>query len=371
MVKTYLVGTLLGRAGLALGLALIIVATASARQRDGALNLAAYVTAIQRYAAGESTAEELASRQPAELTDALRSLLNSRPPVCADERCRQAGALLHTEAAAITEGKARSGDAHLHLDIARALLGLHGSRSTVLKDRSASPEHAWFQRTWLKLAGRYELGNAHLSESTEFLELAIVLSPDDVEALTALAALHELAGTVEGLVEPPPEAAHPPFWRRHQMSRSLDLAVEYCKDALEFDPSWHEARLRLARVEQRRGRVTLARAKLERVAREAGSPLLLTLAHLFLGQLAETEKAIDSAATHYRTAIRLTPGSQAARLALSALFRARGAEREAGAEVEALLDREGEAADVWLAYSLGFPERALDDLNRLREVVLR
>jgi tetratricopeptide (TPR) repeat protein len=113
-----------------------------------------------------------------------------------------------------------------------------------------------------------------------------------------------------------------------------------------------EARLRLARVLQRTGRVEEAVSQLSLVVESSPDPTLRALAHLFWGEIAETRGSADEATEHYRAALAADRDLQAAALALAQiLHRREGRQAALDALRPALGD--GEGTSPLLAYRRG------------------
>ncbi len=138
-------------------------------------------------------------------------------------------------------------------------------------------------------------------------------------------------------------------------SYRLDRAARLFQAARDAQPDLHEARLRLGRVEWRKGRPAQAeRLYREVLAAESGAEMRY-LAQLFLGRIQEDQGLFDEAASSYRAALALDPEAQTALLALShALYRL-GAEQESRDLVErsVVLAGSRKRVDVFGAYFLG------------------
>jgi tetratricopeptide (TPR) repeat protein len=148
---------------------------------------------------------------------------------------------------------------------------------------------------------------------------------------------------------PPPEAAN-------------DEAERLFRRALRVDPTFVEARVRLARLLEERGRYQEAAAELATVFAAKPVGPVAFYAHLFAGRAAQGLGRIDEAAGHYREASALFPGAQSARLAMSqaALL---GADVPATLEPIEQLDKSSTAHDPWWQYHLA-AGRDADDILR-------
>lgn len=103
-------------------------------------------------------------------------------------------------------------------------------------------------------------------------------------------------------------------WRTY-----LSEAGDDYQRALKRRPGLHEAALRLGRVRGLLGNLDDAREVLERVTASDAPTYLRYVAWLFMGELAEEERAADTARAAYRRAVELMPHAQAPMSALSRL----------------------------------------------------
>jgi tetratricopeptide (TPR) repeat protein len=124
------------------------------------------------------------------------------------------------------------------------------------------------------------------------------------------------------------------------------------RHALGVDPSFVEARVRLARLLEERKHYDEAAADLSTAFDGKPTGPLLFYAHLFAGRAAQALGRIDEAAGHYREAAALFPGAQSALLAESQLALL-GADVSAAIEPIAHLDRSSSPRDPWWQYHLG------------------
>ena len=125
------------------------------------------------------------------------------------------------------------------------------------------------------------------------------------------------------------------------------------RDALRVDPSYVEARVRLARLLEVRKRHEEAGAELEAGLAANPTAVVAFLAHLFAGRSAQSLGRFDDAAQHFADASALYPEAQSARLAASQIALL----RSDVAAALALVDHLGAAsadfdADPWWDYHL-------------------
>jgi tetratricopeptide (TPR) repeat protein len=151
------------------------------------------------------------------------------------------------------------------------------------------------------------------------------------------------------------------FWqgyveeRRHRLQASERA---YWR-AVEYDPGYLEARLRLGFVLHEEGDYEQSRRQLELVRDAGGTALVRYLTHLFLGKSKEAANDFQGAAREYEAAIWVGPFCQSAHVALSY------AEERAGNHLKAqrlaarfaALPKDACAADPWWFHQF----RSLDD----------
>lgn len=199
------------------------------------------------------------------------------------------------------------------------------------------------------------------------LERAREEFPKDAEIRLALGTLDELRATAIMLrqVESP---------TRQKQEEYLDKAARHFRDALTLNGDLTEARVRLGRVLQERGRLADARRELEA---EAAMPAVNSsgpvhyFASLFLGEVLEAQGDLAGAVTRYRTAVAGWPGCQSAQVALSQALDAMG-DRQAAAKALAPLwrtDQERTCDDPWGQYYEGQARRFAPLIVELRRSV--
>ena len=144
---------------------------------------------------------------------------------------------------------------------------------------------------------------------------------------------------------------------------NLRQAERFFAQALENDSTFHEARVRLARVMSLQGRQQEALAELQKVPAALGDTVVAYLARLFAGRTEELLGRQVAARKSFERAAALFPSAQSPQLALSRLAIVQG-EREAASSVLSVLAAPVENAarsDPWWTYHTG-PGRAADAL---------
>jgi tetratricopeptide (TPR) repeat protein len=97
----------------------------------------------------------------------------------------------------------------------------------------------------------------------------------------------------------------------------LARAEEAYKNALDADPSYPLARIRLGRIQFLQGEPKRARESLERGTAEAQLPRHKFLAAMFTGDLLQAQKDLDGASRSFGSALAMAPHNQHAVAALS------------------------------------------------------
>jgi tetratricopeptide (TPR) repeat protein len=247
----------------------------------------------------------------------------------------------------------------------------------------AQPDAA-LQRDWLLAAGYYLQGESRFPEALKLFEDAERRGATP-EVWLALGSVAEERWTwpVLGGV-PPPEA--PPIGsptlsvlqERTGRDRLAREAISYYEKALRADPRQFEAQLRRGRLLGVLGKTAEAEADLAAVVKSAADPYLKSLAHLFLGRLAEKGQDAGAAAAHYRAALQGRPSFQAAQLALSHALRRAGRLDEAASAARSALQprppgpggpRVQDLEEPWISYQLGLAWRLPGALAELRRKV--
>jgi len=132
----------------------------------------------------------------------------------------------------------------------------------------------------------------------------------------------------------------------------LRRAEKLYRESLERDPNRAEARIRLGRVLNRRGRHQDAIVELRRATMATKNRLLLYYGNLFLGEAADALGLTEEARRAYERAGELFELAQSPRLALSSMATRAGDRSGALAAIETVLggDQPERADDPWWSY---------------------
>jgi hypothetical protein len=146
--------------------------------------------------------------------------------------------------------------------------------------------------------------------------------PGNPEILNSLGIVLEATAFFTLVPSPRSAILGPPAIRQleaqtSKLNAQWERARRAFEDAVAKDPGQHEARLRLGRVQWRLHRAEPARTSFEAVLREGDDPVLLYLAHLFLGRIHEDEERLGEAEEEYQAALKARPVSEAAAVAIS------------------------------------------------------
>ncbi len=259
-----------------------------------------------------------------------------------DDRLRETALLLHTDLAMVLGRHAKIDGAKTHLTIGRALL-----------EGAPLPD---LHRDWLLALAYTHQASLRPAEALAFYTECAEAFPEAGEARLGAGTLYERnaflpAGFGRGNLNlPPPLAAK--------------AAERSYREALRIQPSLTEARLRLARVFQETDRVDKALLQLSLVVESSQDASLSALAHLFWGEIRETQGDVEGAIEHYRAALAADRDLQVAALALAqTLHRRDGRQAAVDALVPAL---DGARTSPWLAYRRGPRRLSTSSLHDLR-----
>ena len=189
------------------------------------------------------------------------------------------------------------------------------------------------------------------------LERARNQFPKDAEVRLALGTLDELRATAIVLrqTEPPTKQNPSASWRRQKRREYLDKAAQHFRDALKIDETLAEARVRLGRVLQERGKLPDARRELEAAVAAQPPAVVHYFASLFLGEVIEAQGDTAGAIARYQETVKRWPECQSANLALSRAFEATGNRQAAADALQPLWRAEAERKchDPWWVYGDG------------------
>jgi tetratricopeptide (TPR) repeat protein len=206
---------------------------------------------------------------------------------------------------------------------------------SLLDQLSPRPAGDPFVGTWYHATLAFMLGKALYGEATPHLERAAAVLPDDARILFDRACYAESLGLPKSqvllsdadIVElRARRAGRRPAKQTVGGGANLGIPLEEITNgdaerlfrrALHADPSFVEARVRLARLLEMRKHYEEAAAELSTALAPKPSGMLAFYAHLFAGRAAQALGRFDEAAIHYREAAALFPGAQSALLAQS------------------------------------------------------
>ena len=253
-----------------------------------------------------------------------------------------------------------------HAGYARALIPL-----LVVQSSEASRE---FGRRWLTAMALSSHWDLCLDDARRWTHEGIKWFPKDA----TFHLIQGTAGEISGALTPvSPHFVNPRnrsqgFNDRLERRQELEQARRDLEAALSLQPDLHEARLRLGRVLWRLEKLPQARAPLQAVVDQAKDPALLYLAHLFLGRVLEDSSELAPAVEHYRAALAIDAGAQAAAVALSQALLLAGEDSEAREVLDRALQHapRAEPRDAFMSYHLGHSGRAGAMLEALRAETL-
>lgn len=295
------------------------------------------------------------------------------------EMVAKRGVLLHTDAATLqfdqpqapdNEQRAKRGpfrifisdgrlkgisSSPVHLAIARYLTG------RVEKDpKPLGWVRDWYIATIASQQSEQQYGSEHLREALRVLPRdaqLLLLAGGEHEALASPSVqLFRAEAKSSNIVVPVGSA-----------KEELNLAERFFKQAIDFDPTLIEARVRLGRVLGLRGRHAQAADHLRVAVKEAADPQLHYYAGLFLG--AELVQLNDRAGAReaYERAAGIYPRAPLPRLALAQIAWRDGDLQKMNSSLDGALPGEvDEAADPWQAYHVAHGREAALRLAAVR-----
>jgi tetratricopeptide (TPR) repeat protein len=255
-------------------------------------------------------ARQLATLGPEQLELAVKAILFR-----ADPRELEGAADLHLEIGIAAAGLSDSGAA-AYFDQGSRLVTAIVPPPAIRKGVSALRlvEMSLLATTWHRVAASAFLSINDVAQARLLIQRALPLAPKSVELLTALGT----AGEIDAAV------LNPDDWdslsgKTHtgsERSRRLLLAEKSYQAALDSDPTYPLALIRLGRVQFLQNNLKVARESLERGSALAREPRHQFLAAMFLGALQESRNDLAGASHSYERALSIDPQSQHAVAAL-------------------------------------------------------
>jgi len=149
----------------------------------------------------------------------------------------------------------------------------------------------------------------------------------------------------------------------------LEAAERFCRQALDVEPGFDDARVRLGRVVSLRGRHAEAAEILQRAIEGSLEPPMDYLAMLFLGATRESLGQLEAARDAFRKAADLSPSARVPHLSLARVARELGdlPTMEEGLKRALAPPSDQEEADAWWQYRAVQGRRAEEQLNRVRQ----
>jgi tetratricopeptide (TPR) repeat protein len=256
-----------------------------------------------------------------------------------------------------------------NLPFARSLLdmllnqGSQGDREELCPDKICSPaepivrasdDDVAFVLRWYHAMAAYLLATGLNADAKSHVLHAARTLPDDANLLFDRATLAETFGLPIYQVvdhEAIPAEAKTNAEAEHSYRR-----------ALELDPTYVEARVRLARLLEHRGKHAEAEAEIVRALDAAPAGVLGYYAHIVAGRIAMSQRRYEDALRRYQQASALFATAQAARLGAShAALMLADVPKTLSWLTPVTTDAALAGSDPWLDYSLG----AGRDANRL------
>lgn len=250
-----------------------------------------------------------------------------------------------------------------------------------------------FVGEWYHATAAYLLRHGEFNELDGHLQRAAALLPDDARILFDRACVSENFGLpiIQQLIVPPDHTEHttsairPGFISLQsgptQYSYSVNIPSEHdanamaqqlLRRALVVDPSFVEARVRLARLLEVDGEIDEAATELARAQSHPGvdvESVVTFYAHLFASRADQSRGQLSEAGDESRAALALFPRAQSALLAQSQLALRRGDLAAARVPIQLLSELPPaviEASDPWNLYPLGAGRNADALLTKMR-----
>ena len=241
---------------------------------------------------------------------------------------------------------------------------------SLLDQLSPHPERDPFVGAWYHATLAYMLQESLYGEMPPHLARAGALLPDDARILFDRACYAEVLGLPKNQVllsdedvrqlelrrtrvGPGPQGSGPTHVGVPLPEMTNENAERLFRRVLRVDPSFVEARVRLARLLTMRKRYDEADAELTAALAAKPKNDVAYFAHLFAARTAQMLGRIDAAIAHAEDALAIAPGAQSALLARSQAALLGSDVPGTTGPLEQLRSRSKEAVDPWREYPLG------------------
>jgi len=258
-----------------------------------------------------TSARPLASLRPDQLEPAVKAVLTR-----ADPRELESAADLQLEIGITVAGLSVSGTG-AYFDQGSRLVTAILPPPAISKGLSAvrMEEIALISSIWHRVAASTFLSINDLTGARRLIQRAGRVASESAAVFTLVGTAHEIDAGLNDLDHWDPASAKP---GGTMMRASLLLrAEEAYRSALESDPGYVLAVIRLGRVQSLQKNAKAARESLERGATLAREPRHLFLAAMFMGALQESQNDLTGARQSYERALSIVPQSQDAVAALA------------------------------------------------------
>lgn len=345
-------------------LALLVALPVAATARQSPSPLEVYRSVVTNYVKTGNAARSvvpLVGLSPAELAAVVDAVVRHNDPVELE-----AAAVLHLEIGIAVVGMSVSG-AMSYLEQGSRLVDTVLPRSDIRRGLSAEriAEINRLRATWHRVAATAFLSVNDVTRARPLVTRAQRIQPRSAATLT-------LAGTVEELdagLENPDDIGPPSQRSRAERARAILLlrAERAYTFAVEADPSYALARIRLGRIQYLMKDLKRARESLERGAAAATEPRHRFIAAMFMGALQQSQNDFAGARRSFERALAIAPQSQNAVVALSFTELMSGRTERAREIAQAFTSSSPD--DVWWAYKTGVLD--VEGLQWLRQQVRR
>jgi tetratricopeptide (TPR) repeat protein len=234
-----------------------------------------------------------------------------------DARQIEAAALFHLEIGVAIAGLSTSASVG-YLELGTQLVdGLVPVNSDVRNGLgpARAEEFARIRSTWLGVAGSAFLSVNDVVRARWFLAKAAKIKPNSAPILT----LQGTADEIDGAVSNPDDVESASMQRRvaQQRMRLLLSAKKLYQQALNADPTYPLAQIRLGRVEFLFKNMKAAAESLQKGSAAAREPSHRYVAAMFLGAFLQGQKDLAGARVQFERALEIAPMSQNAVVALA------------------------------------------------------